>query len=212
VIFVLDDPALLLGMAIGLVASVLLHNAAQTMAARFSHDGTTRMARRRLWDPKREFDPIGVVVMIIAGLGWGRPVEMSEPRGRGVGRGRFIRNLLAGPAAVLAMGVVGFAGFELLPAGAFGRTVLGQASITSIAVAVLYLVPLPPLDGARIMWLLAPPTAGWQKARYYLEEQNYGLGILVLLLLPLFSNNLGLIGRMVYEVVDPILELVSQAV
>jgi Zn-dependent protease len=212
VIFELDNPDVLLGMALGLVAAILLHNLVQTLAARFSHDGTTRMARRGLWDPKREFEPFGVVAMIIAGMGWGRPVEMSEPRGRGGRRGRYIANLLAGPAAVLALGAAGLVVHQLLTGDAFGRTVLGQASVTCILVAVLYLIPLPPLDGARIMWVLAPSTAGWQKARYYLEEQNYGLGILILLLLPIFGGQVGLIGRIVNAVAEPIVDLITRSV
>jgi Zn-dependent protease len=90
--------------------------------------------------------------------------------------------------------------------------VLFAASLTTIEVALLYLVPLPPLDGARIMWALAPPTAGWQKARYYLEEQNYGLGILIVLLLPIFGGNVGLIGRIVESVAQPIVDFIQRSV
>jgi Zn-dependent protease len=82
---------------------------------------------------------------------------------------------------------------------------LFTAGVVSIAVAVLHLVPLPPLDGARIMWALAPPTPGWQKARYNLEEQNYGLGALIVLLLPIFGNR-GLVARMVDAVTEPVVE------
>ncbi len=213
VIFELDRPAVLLGMALGFIASVLLHNLAQTLAARLARDGTTRMARRQLWDPKREFEPFGIVAMVIAGIGWGRPVEMAEPRNRTGGRrGRYIANVLAGPAAVLALGAAGLVAFQLLSGDAFVYTVLGRASLTCILVAVLNLIPLPPLDGAKIMWVLAPTTAGWQKARYYLEEQNYGLGILILLLLPIFGGEVGLIGRIVNAVAEPIVDLITRSV
>lgn len=92
-----------------------------------------------------------------------------------------------------------------------GVAMLGIIGVTCVAIGVLYLVPLPPLDGARIMWALAPPTAGWQKARYNLEEQNYGLGALVVLSLPLFGGE-GLIVRIVYAVAQPLINSVTSAV
>ena len=58
------------------------------------------------------------------------------------------------------------------------------------------------------LWALAPPTPGWQRARYNLEEQNYGLGALVILSLPLFSGE-GLIVRLVYAVAEPYVDLVK---
>jgi membrane-associated protease RseP (regulator of RpoE activity) len=91
-----------------------------------------------------------------------------------------------------------------------GYAILGLVGVMCVAIGVLYLVPLPPLDGARIMWALAPPTPGWQKARYNLEEQNYGLGALVLLSLPLFSGE-GLIVRIAYAVAQPLIDAVTQA-
>jgi hypothetical protein len=60
------------------------------------------------------------------------------------------------------------------------------------------------------MWALAPPSVGWQKARYNLEEQNYGLGALIILLLPIFAGR-GLIARIVDAVVVPLAEAFLKA-
>lgn len=220
-IFHIGEPVVFVGMGIGLIIAVLVHNLAQSVAARQWGDPVARMSRRRLVDPKREFDAFGIIAMVIAGLGWGRPVELAEPRGRGGRKGRYLTILLLGPAADLVVGSACVAAYAMLTgagpqgsrrlaAGAnvnAGYTVLGLVGVLCIAVAFLYLIPLPPLDGARIMWALAPPTPGWQRARYNLEEQNYGLGALVILSLPLFSGE-GLIVRIVYAVAQPFIDLI----
>ncbi len=61
---------------------------------------------------------------------------------------------------------------------------LGGAS--QVYLGTLNLVPLPPLDGGRLLLGLAPRSPGWQKADFYLVERNLGVvALLVLLLLPL---------------------------
>ncbi|HZG95241.1 MAG TPA: hypothetical protein VEZ46_11070 [Mycobacteriales bacterium] len=209
-IFYLGQPSILLGLALGLVTAVLVHNIAQAVAAKAAGDPAARMARQITADPRRQLEPFGVIAMVVAGLGWGRPVALTEPR-RGGRVGRYIATVLTGPLAAVVLGVL-YLGLFALARGPdegvgpdFLATMLFTAGVVSIAVAVLHLVPLPPLDGARIMWALAPPTPGWQKARYNLEEQNYGLGALIVLLLPIFGNR-GLVARMVDAVTEPVVE------
>lgn len=215
-IFQLDTPFVFLGMGIGFVVGVLLHNLAQVLTARALGDPVTRMARRQLIAPKREFDAFGVIAMVVGGVGWGRPVEMAEPRTRGGRRGRFFTALLAGPAADIVVGLALVATYAAVTSSS-GRGIadapgiLYAAGVTCASVGVLHLIPLPPLDMARIMWVLAPPTPGWQKARYNLEEQNWGVGALVVLSLPLFGSGQGLIIRMVDAVVRPLITPILNA-
>lgn len=223
-IFHVGQPVVLLAMAVGLVVAVLIHNLAQAVTARALGDPAARLNRRKLIDPKREFEPFGIIAMVIGGLGWGRPVGLTEPRARGGRKARFITALLMGPLADVLIGLTCVAAYAVFTgAGLFaprgqhvpvhpnaGYAVLGLVGVLCVAVGILYLIPLPPLDGARIMWALAPPTAGWQRARYNLEEQNYGLGALVIFSLPLFSGE-GLIVRIVYAVAEPLVDVVMRA-
>jgi len=76
-------------------------------------------------------------------------------------------------------------------------------------VGVLSLVPLPPLDGGRLLFGLAPRTSGWQKAEYHLVEQNIGLvAVLVLLLLPLGGPQ-ALLPVVLDRVVSPLVRLAT---
>ena len=70
----------------------------------------------------------------------------------------------------------------------------------SIGIAVLSLVPLPPLTGWRLLQLASSNALGWQRARYWLEERNIGVVILlVLLVFPLGGG-----GPLLVELVDAI--------
>lgn len=223
-IFLLASWVALLGVAIGLLAGVLAHNLAQAYAARWARDPATRLAGGTSFDPRRHFEPFGVIAMVFSAVGWPRPITLSEPRGR-AGRGRYIGVIATGPLAMLLVGLVFLALFRLAggEAAVFNlelahnvalrvelpiRYVLQVAGVTCLRLAALQLVPLPPLDGARVLWVFVPRSAGWQKARYNLEEQNWGLGILILLVLPIFG--VGLIVRIIDAVATPFFDVVMR--
>ena len=217
-IFQLRQPIVVLAMIIGFVIAVLVHNLAQATVGRMLGDPVVRMGRRKVLDPKREFEPFGIIAFVIGGIGWGNQVPLAEPRNRGR-KGRFMAALAAGPIADVLVGLGAIVAFAALTDGGRadglsrvadpGHTVLAVAGFVCVAMGALHLIPLPPLDGARLMWALAPPTPGWQKARYNLEEQNYGLGALVIFSLPLFGGE-GLVIRIAYAIALPLIEAVSE--
>ena len=81
------------------------------------------------------------------------------------------------------------------------------AGVSQLYLGVLSLIPLPPLDGGRLLFALAPATLGWQRARHYLVEQNIGLVLLlVMLVLPLGGRLLLL--YVLDQLLAPVLRLV----
>lgn len=217
-LFFLDQPLTMLAIAIALLLGIVAHGVVQTIAAGALGDRLPRSLGRASPDPRRHIDPFGLVVMLIAIVGWGKAVPLTEPRFGG--RGRYVAALLVGPATHLVLAYVALAGYVLAGgagggplgvggAGEFGYELLQTIAVVNTLLAVLTLVPLPPLDGARIMWAYAPKTEGWRKARYHLEEQNIGLAIAFLLLIPIFGNSEGLLRRIVGAVADPLLDLMA---
>jgi hypothetical protein len=202
-------PATFVGMLVGFLAAVAVHALAQAAAARTGGDrSAVRGLRRR---PVSVLDPFGAVAAVLVGPAWGVTRELSLRR-----RGRAVAALLAGPAAALLLGAVVVAGY--LAAGgprvllAFvgplnvtsglplpaDQAFLLAAGVESLAVGVLSLVPLPPLTGWRVLMLFAGRSVGWQRARLYLEERNFGvLALLVLLILPI-----GVGGPLLLDLLD----------
>lgn len=211
-LYLLRYPSAFLGAAIALVVAVVVHSLAQAATARAFGDRLPLATRRLSPDPRRHLDPFGVIVMVISAIGWNKPVPLSEPRFRG-GRTRYVLSILAGPFANLVLAVLGLLGLALLGESVllsvdpvrnpeeltFAGVLLYEFAVVNAAVGILTLLPIPPLDGARILWLYAPKTAGWRNARYQLEERNIGIGIVVLLSLPLFGGT-GLLRSIVIAI------------
>jgi Zn-dependent protease len=219
VLFFLRYPWALLGTGLALLVGIVLHSLAQAGTARMLGDRTPAAHGRLSLDPRRHFDPFGVIVMIISGIGWPKPVPLQEPRFRKA-RLRYVLAVLAGPFANLVLAVLGLVALTLVDnpgvldtdpgLGSGLGVVLFFFALTNAMIGVLTLLPIPPLDGARLLWLYAPQTAGWRNARYQLEERNFGIGIVVLLSLPLFGGS-GLLYRIVLSVTGAFLDPIVRA-
>jgi len=192
----LGTPPAFLGLLVGFLLAVVLQAYTQAAAARSLGD---RAAFRRLGGVRRVLDPFGAVAAALGGVGWGVTPEIPLRS-----RGRLALALLAGPVAVAAAGLLALLVFVLVggPAGVLPGTgpgtVLGgidgpaaqlfflALGLELLGVAVLALVPLPPLPGWRLLELASTGSVGWQRAREYLVEKNLGvLALLILLILPL---------------------------
>lgn len=209
-LFHLAQPAVLLGIALGVVIGVYLHDVAQVLAASVAHDPMGRRAGRLAPRPASHLGIFSAIAVVVVGYGWSEPVPMNDRwRSR-----RFVVSgvLLTGPAVLALLSLAALGGLRLIVPGvgqssgsglAFGSQLLYSVATTLAALCIVSLIPLGPTDGARILWLLGGTSYGWQKARYQLEERNIGLGILLaLLLLPVF---LGGFPSVVGQLVAPLL-------
>jgi hypothetical protein len=195
----LGSPVAFLGLLVGFLAAVVVQAYAQAGMARLLGD---RAAVRRLGGIRRVLDPFGAVAAALGGPGWGVTPEIPLRS-----RGRLAVALLAGPAAVFVLGLLGIFGYVAaggsrlalrgvglsdvlggldLPAG---QTFLVCLGLEAMSIAILALVPLPPLPGWRLLELASTGSLGWQRARHYLVDVNIGvLALLVLLILPLGAS------------------------
>lgn len=222
-LFLLRYPAAFLGVAVALLVAIVVHSLAQAATARAFGDRLPAGNGRLNPDPRRHFEPFGVIVMLISAIGWNKPVPLQEPRFRG-GRTRYLLAILAGPLANIVLGILSLVALRYLApppillsvdpiAGQgldLGTVLLYELAVVNVAVGVLTLLPIPPLDGARILWLYAPQTPGWRNARYQLEERNIGVAICVLLSLPLFRSA-GLLRTLAVVIGEAILAPVASA-
>lgn len=194
---VIFDPVTALFMAIAYVPAFLLHELAHGwLAVRFG-DPSPRFRGRLTLRPRPHVEAFGTVVVpallllpVLFGrggivFGYARPMPINRASLPRPDRDMTLI-ALGGIAVNLGLGVVGAVAFRFLGAGLAGRF-LYLWTITNIAMAVIHIVPVPPLDGSRILAPLLPPRA----RAVYESWEPYGalfiLGLLFLLPVPILG-------------------------
>lgn len=161
-----------------LIMSVVIHEVSHGYAALALGDPTARYAGRLTLNPLKHLDPIGsVLVPLVLSLipphivfGWAKPVPVN-PYNLKNGRWGEVLVSVAGPASNLFLAMVfglvirfnGPLGF--LPDSFFG--IAATVVFVNLLLAVFNLVPIPPLDGSKIMFGLLPER--WSNLRNWLE-------------------------------------------
>jgi Zn-dependent protease len=186
-----SDPLVFILLAIALIEAIAMHEFAHALAADLQGDRMPRAFGRLTLNPAKHLDPLGTLMLLLAGFGWGKPVEF---RPQALSSKRFGAAIvaLAGPmmnvalavAAALVGRVMGIDFRFLIFTGdrdPFALFLLLFFSL-NVLLAVFNLIPLPPLDGSRLLTIFLPPDK--QRIIYFLDQY----GFLILLALLLFTN------------------------
>ena len=173
---------------IPLLFAITLHEAAHGWIASKLGDHTARMMGRVTLDPTKHIDPIGTIAIPLVLLlsssgfifGWAKPVPINFNALRN-GKNGMIWVALAGPVANIVMAVCWL--FVMIIAINMNIAVLIEMGRIGILVncvlAVFNLLPIPPLDGSRVISALLPNRLAYQ----YNQLEQYGLYILLGLML-----------------------------
>jgi Zn-dependent protease len=218
VLYALGQPVSFVLLVVSFVVAATLHGWAQARAADRSGEPTAAAEGRLRPDPRRQLDPFGAIGAAVSGTGWSRQTELARRHRTAA----CVGVLLAGTVANAVVGAAALAAFRLLGGTASGGSTLvlqngvGDGDVglvalylfglSNIYVAVLSLVPVPPLPGGRLLFALAPSTSGWQKARYRLVEQNIGTAVLLALLLIPLGGPQALLPSVLDALVGPVLQ------
>jgi Zn-dependent protease len=223
VLYALQYPAAFGVLVVSFVVGLTLHGAVQAWAAGWRGDRRPGQEGRLKLDPRLQVDPFGVVAALISGLGWTKPVELHQPRRTSL----LVAVTLTGPAVNLVLGVGfllawrfgygpgdpflvrGGAAYLLQhgldPVG-FGDVLL-LLGASQLYLGALSLVPLPPLDGGRLLFGLAPRTHGWLRAEHQLVERNIGVAVLLALLIIPLGGPVPLLPNLLDTVLHPLLKV-----
>jgi len=167
-----------------IVLAITVHEFAHALAADRLGDPTSRLAGRLSLNPLAHLDPVGSLMFLLAGFGWGKPVPVDSYNFSSPRRDETIVSL-AGPASNILLFVI----FGILNkfAPELGSLWYLVASI-NLTLAIFNLLPLPPLDGSHILLNLLPIQASMEWSE---TLSRYGQIILILIfLIPFGSSNI----------------------
>jgi len=187
---------------IAIVVAITVHEFSHAAVATVQGDRTPRSQGRLTLNPLSHLDPLGSIALVLAGFGWGKPVQFSpfQLRNRRIGAALVG---LAGPASNFVLAFLSALAFRFAQeanAGEFALTVLDKLVTLNVVLGVFNLIPIPPLDGSRLLSIFLPQRH--QGIVYFLDQ--YGIFLLLALLLfapgllaPLFDAIIGFIARLV---------------
>lgn len=164
--------------ALALAIAAPIHEFAHAYVADRLGDPTPRQQGRLTLNPLAHLDVLGTVLILLFGFGWAKPVQINPTNFSNWRRDTIIVSA-AGPLAnVTALFVLGLP-FKLDLLGLQGllSAVLFFMIVINAALAIFNLLPIPPLDGSKILVGLLPPAP----AIAYARLQPYGILVLLLL-------------------------------
>ena len=172
--------------------ALTFHECAHGFVAYKLGDPTAKYMGRLTLNPIKHIDPIGAICMLIAHFGWAKPVPIDVTNFK-----HFKRDLalsaLGGPLANILLGFIGCFFYSLtinlLPPFFTNELTYNLASILvtflyyfgwlNISLALFNLLPIPPLDGSKILYAFLPPKPNnWLK----MHEREITVGFMILLI------------------------------
>lgn len=165
---------------VGLIIAITIHEFSHAFVADHFGDPTPRSFGRVTLNPLAHLDPLGTLMLFFVHFGWGKPVPIDPYN---LSKREEIYVALAGPFSNLLLAVVFALIIRFFPIPIFYIFIQ-----TNVVLAVFNLIPLPPLDGSKILLNLLPEehSLRWQQA-----FDQYGVIILALaLFLPFQGSNL----------------------
>lgn len=151
-----SNPSAAVAFLLGLVIGITVHEAAHATSAYLLGDDTAYRDGRVTLNPASHLDVLGSLMLLMAGFGWGRPTPVMPSKLRG---GIFgpVAVAFAGPLSNLVIVTVCGALF-LIPAFQSGylAIVVLMTAFTNALLFVFNLIPIPPLDGAKVIFPFLP--------------------------------------------------------
>ena len=199
------DPEFFAATVIAFVLAITIHEFMHAWSAFQLGDPTAASLGRITLNPASHFDPLGFIFMILLALGigfiaWGKPVPINPNRLR-YGKYGYGLTALAGPVSnlVLAAAMILPLRFSDVELTGFAGLLASQIIFLNLLLAAFNLVPIPPLDGSKILTGILP--AFWFPHLAKLDRYGFGI-LLVIILLGGFSG-----GSLLFEMYRPVLDV-----
>lgn len=192
--FILRLPALLV--------ALVFHEYAHARAASALGDPTPRYQGRLTLNPIAHLDPIGLIMLWVFRFGWAKPVQVNPAYFKDPRRGLLLVSL-AGPLMNILLAFVGLLVLRLFSpvSGSVSWQLLLLVVQFNAILAVFNLIPIPPLDGSKVLQGILPERQAWQFARL----EPYGWVILLVLIWS------GAIGTIMFPLMNGLIRFLDLA-
>ena len=175
----LKDPLAFILIAVPLLYSIIFHELAHGWVAYRMGDPTARSLGRLSLNPLKHLDPMGTIMLFVFGFGWAKPVPVDFGRLRDRRKGM----IWVSAAGIITNMLLAFSALFLtrllsLPPSSMPAELLYYLAQINIMLAAFNLIPLPPLDGSKILMGFASPNV----QNFFFRIERYGLFILIALL------------------------------
>jgi len=203
--------ALLLSLPI-IILALSVHETAHGLIANALGDPTAKNFGRLSLNPAKHLDPIGFICMIAFGFGWAKPVPINTRYFKKPKRDMAL-SAIAGPVSNLLLALV-FAGLLkifllcmplITISSTFGANLVYFVYILltlgvqlNVSLAVFNLLPIPPLDGSKILYMFLPPNLLYKFIEY---ERYISLILLVLLAVGVLTIPLSFISNAILSLI-----------
>jgi Zn-dependent protease len=190
-----QDPATLIARVLVLLVAFTMHELAHALTADYLGDPTPRRMGRISLNPLVHLDVMGTIMLIFSGFGWAKPVMVNPFNMRGDPRRSMAIVAIAGPLTNILLAVIfalpfrfGLVELEFTTSGVLPSLdfIMLQFVWINLILAFFNIIPIPPLDGSRILFAVLPAEMAYQLRP--LEQYGFLILFALIFLVPNFGQ------------------------